>query len=122
LTNTHYESSYGDRSPTGTYSAHTAGASAHFRFYGRSIAWIAPRDVDRGKADVYLDGVYAARVDLYAPEYQAQQEVFTQHGLSEATLHKLTIEVLGSKRASARGRGWISMPSWCTARGWGPRP
>ena len=42
-----------------------AGASMTFAFSGRSVALVAPKGPSRGKAKVYVDGVYDSTIDLY---------------------------------------------------------
>ena len=49
----------------------TAGARATISVTGRSVVWIARKGPDRGRAQVYVNGVLkGATVDLYASTYQ----------------------------------------------------
>jgi hypothetical protein len=50
----------------------TPGASATVYFRGTRLDWIAVRDLTLGVADVYLDGVKTATIDLAAPESSYQ--------------------------------------------------
>jgi hypothetical protein len=86
---------------TATYSA-TAGAQAQFNFTGTEVTWIGFRAPYAGVADVWLDGVLAASVDLYAPAEQVRAPVFTATNLS-AGPHTLRIDVTGQKNAAAGG-------------------
>jgi len=45
-------------------SSKTAGASASYTFTGRSIAFVTTKSALRGKAKVYVNGVYQTTVDL----------------------------------------------------------
>jgi len=80
--------------------ASTSKAIATLTFTGSSVAWVAPRSATRGKADVYVDGVLATTVDLYAATAQARMIVFSQSGAT-ATSHTLQIRV---KATSGRPR------------------
>ncbi|MEJ7653803.1 MAG: hypothetical protein WKH64_10935 [Chloroflexia bacterium] len=74
--------------------ASTAGAKATLTFTGRSVAWVATRDFNRGKARVYVDGVLLANVDLGAA-LQARRVVFakTWSGVGQ---HKIEVVVEGT--------------------------
>ncbi len=54
----------------------TSGASASYTFAGMSVSWVSYRGPNRGKAAVYLDGVYKATVDLYSAAYHSKQVVY----------------------------------------------
>jgi hypothetical protein len=45
----------------------TAGASAAITFSGRAAAWVSRTGPDRGRAQVLVNGVVVATVDLYSP-------------------------------------------------------
>jgi hypothetical protein len=77
-----------------------AGSRADFTFTGTSVSWISLKAPWGGIADVYLDGVFAARVDLYDATEQLQVPVFTRSGLTAAA-HTLRIEVTGLKNDAA---------------------
>jgi hypothetical protein len=72
-----------------------AGAWARYRFTGRSIAWIAPVAPTRGRADVYVDGVRVARVDLWARAFGQRRVVF-QRSWTASGLHTLEIRNLAT--------------------------
>jgi CSLREA domain-containing protein len=83
-------------------SASAAGATATFTFTGTSVAWISTLSRDRGKADVYFDGVRVGTVDLYAPTTTLHAVVFAKSGLSNTT-HTLQVRVLGTKNSASSG-------------------
>jgi GH25 family lysozyme M1 (1,4-beta-N-acetylmuramidase) len=56
----------------------TAGASVSQTFSGSAIAWVAPKGPSRGSADVYVDGVYVAGVNLYASTSTPKVLVFAK--------------------------------------------
>jgi chitodextrinase len=75
-------------------------ATATLTFTGRSVAWIAKRSTTRGVADVYVDGVLAATIDLYSASSQPRMIVFTRSWGSSAA-HTLQVRV---KATSLRPR------------------
>jgi hypothetical protein len=50
-----------------TKCASASGAGAKFSFAGRNVAWVAPTGPNRGKAEVWIDGVKAATIATYTP-------------------------------------------------------
>jgi Transglycosylase-like domain len=83
--------------------AKRAGQTATFRFTGSQVAWNGPKGPTRGKAKVYLDGMYLKTVDLYAPRFDARNRIFTR-SFADSGAHTLTIKVLGT-----RGRPVVSI-------------
>jgi hypothetical protein len=96
----------------------SAGARATFQFSGTAVTWVGFRAPWAGIADVYVDGVFASRIDLYlgagrdpaAPrcaqpppscvDEEVQAPVFTRSGLSPGN-HTLMIEVTGQQNPMA---------------------
>jgi len=78
----------------------TAGDHADFTFTGTAVSWISFRGPLSGIAEVWLDGVFMNRLDLYAPTETVRAPVFTATGLASGT-HTLRINVTGAKNASA---------------------
>lgn len=72
-----------------------AGSTASFTFTGRSIAWVGLKGVGRGKAAVYVNGVYKATVDLYSATTKKQLIVWSANYGASAT-RTVTIKVLGT--------------------------
>jgi manganese oxidase len=81
--------------------ASAAGRKATFTFSGSHVAWVAHKAAARGIAEVWVDGVKAATVDLYSATMQPRRVVFSKGGLSAAGSHALEVRVLGTKNASA---------------------
>jgi hypothetical protein len=75
--------------------AKTRGATATFRFVGRQVAWNAPTGPTRGKARVYIDGLYAKTVDLYARRFDPHSRVYTK-AFAQSGAHAITIKVVGT--------------------------
>ncbi|MDQ6793623.1 MAG: transglycosylase family protein [Chloroflexota bacterium] len=71
-----------------------AGATATFRFVGKSVTWIGPVGPTRGKARVLVDGVVVGTVDLNRSTFLARRDLFSARW-SKGAVHTLTIEVLG---------------------------
>lgn len=78
------------------------GAKATFTFTGRDVAWVATKGPDRGKAEVWVDGVKAKSVDLYASTQDPRKTVFSQHW-ADAGEHTVEVRVLGTRNASSTG-------------------
>jgi subtilisin family serine protease len=77
------------------------GASATYSFNGRSVAWLAVKAPDRGKASVAIDGVTVATVDLRASTKQTRVTVFARSWADVGT-HSVKITVLGAPAAHPR--------------------
>ncbi|HJS37877.1 MAG TPA: Ig-like domain-containing protein [Burkholderiales bacterium] len=77
-----------------------AGARATLSFRGTSAAWRGYRGPDAGIARVYVDGAFAAEVDLYAPTHFVQDAVYAAGGLADGA-HTLTVEATGLRHPSA---------------------
>ena len=71
-------------------------------FRAAGVSLVAPKDKSSGKADVYLDGVKKARVDLYSKKSRRKQVVFTATGLTDAE-HTLKVVRTGKKAKKSRG-------------------
>lgn len=68
---------------------------AVFTFRGTQVTWIGLKSPGAGVARVYLDGVFMAEVDTFAPVEETQAPVFTSNVLA-AGIHTLAIEVTGT--------------------------
>lgn len=96
---------YGNSSATGG-GLHYAGAprgTAELRFYGNSVSWIGERAPFGGVANVYLDGIFQTDVDLYAPEIEWREILFSATGL-EPGPHTISIEVNGDSNPASSGK------------------
>jgi len=91
----------------------TAGAGAQFAFTGTSVSWIGPRGPWLGMADVFVDGGFAARVDLYSPNDVVQATVFSTGGLPDGP-HTLRIDVAGEKNPAATS-AWVIVDAFDVA-------
>ncbi len=72
-----------------------AGRNVRFTFTGRAVAWITLKSPARGKAAIYLDGVYQTTVDLYASATQAQRVGWATTWSTSAT-RTMEVRVLGT--------------------------
>ena len=75
--------------------ATSKGASATLTFTGRRVAWNGPTGPTRGKAKVYVDGVYVRTVDLRRSSFDARATLFRTSWSKSAT-HTLKILVVGT--------------------------
>ena len=76
------------------------GAAATVTFTGRSVSWIGPLGPTRGRAQILVDGVAVASVDLRRSSFRARATLFHK-GWAVAGQHTLTIKVIGSGRPVA---------------------
>jgi hypothetical protein len=76
-------------------SASRAGARATIAVTGRSVEWVARKGPTRGRAQVYVNGVLVATVDLYASTYQNQRVAWAANWSTSAT-RTISIRVLGT--------------------------
>ena len=81
------------------------GSRATFIFTGTAVKWIGYNDAWSGIANVYIDGMLQGQVDTYSASGQAKVVNYTITGLTAGT-HTITIEVTGTKGASAQS-AWI---------------
>ncbi len=72
-----------------------AGATAKVKFTGRRFAWIGLKAANRGKAQVFVNGVLTATVDLYNATQQGQRVVWGGTWATAAA-RTITIKVLGT--------------------------
>jgi len=75
--------------------ASATNAWAKLSFTGRGVGWVAPVATNRGKAYVYVDGVYVQTLDLYAATTTARKVVFSRSWPSSAA-HTITVQVVGT--------------------------
>ena len=75
-------------------------ARANVSFTGTGVSWIGFRGPQAGIANVYLDGVQVATVDLYNPVEQVKSLVYSVSGLNPGS-HTLIIEATGSWNPSS---------------------
>ncbi|MEV0152428.1 N-acetylmuramoyl-L-alanine amidase [Micromonospora sp. NPDC050686] len=73
----------------------TKGSSLKWTFTGRSVALVAARSPQSGQADIYLDGVKAGTVDLYAANTPYRQAVWTKSWTASGS-HTIEVVVVGT--------------------------
>jgi hypothetical protein len=89
---TGYSSSYWGGS---TRYSTAAGASTTYKFTGSAAAWVAYKGPTRGSAQVWVDGVLRATVNLYATTSTARAQVFAVTWSTNGT-HTIRIVNLGT--------------------------
>lgn len=72
-----------------------SGATASLTFTGRSFGWVTTYGPDRGKAEIYVNGVLTATVDLYSPTVINKRVVWAGNWATSAT-RTVTIKVLAT--------------------------
>ena len=75
--------------------ATAAGAKVQFTFTGRKVAWVSTQAPTRGIANVYVDGVRVARIDLYRASQRSRMVVWSESWSGRAT-HTVMIRVRGT--------------------------
>jgi len=64
-------------------------------FSGRSLGWIAERGPGHGRAEVYIDGLKVATIDLEAVNLQPRRVVFSR-SWPTSTARTVELHVLGT--------------------------
>jgi hypothetical protein len=82
--------------------ASAAGARATLTFSGSSVAFVTTRGPDRGKAEIWLDGVKIKTIDLYAASQGTRRIVYVRNNLAVGE-HTLQIRVVGAKSGASSG-------------------
>lgn len=77
-------------------SATASGARATFRFTGKNVSWLSAIGPTRGYANVYVDGLLVARVNLHAATNAARRIVWSR-GWATNGPHVITIRVAGTR-------------------------
>ena len=78
----------------------TAGRTATMRFVGSSVAWVATKAKDRGKAEVWLDGRRVATLSLYSSSTRYRQVAWAA-SVAPTGSHTVVIKVLGTHQSAA---------------------
>ena len=82
----------------------TAGATSTYTFTGRSIAWVAVRANNRGRAEVFIDGVSAGIIDLFQTSTTPSvRRLMFQRSFATSGTHTIQIRVLGTKAGGSLG-------------------
>jgi hypothetical protein len=76
-------------------SSSTAGSTVSYTFPGRSIAWVGVKAPTRGKAQIYINGVLRATVDLWLSTVHKRHVIWQTTYAGSAT-RTITIKVLGT--------------------------
>jgi hypothetical protein len=72
-----------------------AGGSARYTFTGTSIGWVTTLGPTRGKARIYVNGVYKATVDLHASKWTSKM-LACQYRFATSATRTVTIVVVGT--------------------------
>ncbi|MDQ0876776.1 outer membrane protein assembly factor BamB [Paenibacillus sp. V4I3] len=78
-------------------------SNVQYTFNGTSISWYGVMDSDHGKADVYIDDVFDATVDLYQTTRAQQTLCYTKSGLTYGS-HTIKIVKRSDTNPSAVGQ------------------
>jgi hypothetical protein len=70
------------------------GATATYKFSGRSVAWVAPVGMNRGSAWVSIDGKFVTTISLQGPAANRQIAFATRFG--SVGTHTITVRVVGT--------------------------
>jgi subtilisin len=72
-----------------------AGATATMTFKGREVALLSTLAPDRGRASIFIDGRYAATIDLRSSSRHARRVVYSRAWLDPGT-HTIQLKVAGT--------------------------
>jgi hypothetical protein len=75
--------------------ATSSGATVTYTFSGRAIAFLSTKGPSRGKAEVWVDGVKKATIDLYASSTKYRQVAY-QTSWESVGNHVIMVKVLGT--------------------------
>jgi len=81
--------------------ADTPGDEASIAFEGKSLLYVFTKAPNRGMADLLIDGVVKATIDLYSPNIEWHSRY--QACCLAPGRHTATVRVLGKKRPEATG-------------------
>jgi subtilisin family serine protease len=87
----------------GITSSSQTGATARYRFTGRTVAVVAPTSPSRGRATIYIDGVYKATIELRTSSTIARRVVYVGNWSAVGT-HTIEVRVSGTS-----GRPTVSL-------------
>ncbi len=90
-----YSSYYASYSGGYVHYATRSGASASYTFSGHAIAFVTTKASNRGRAWIYVDGVYVGAVDTYSATVACRQIVWTRTWSSSGS-HTIRIVVAGT--------------------------
>jgi hypothetical protein len=101
-TSVSYSSGWGKWSSSVNYGGSTRynnlkGSWAKFSFSGSAVYLISPKTPNLGKADIYLDGIYQATIDLYSSSNKYRQVVYSKSLASGS--HALKVVVKNQKNS-----------------------
>ncbi|HLK67715.1 MAG TPA: glycosyltransferase family 39 protein [Bryobacteraceae bacterium] len=77
------------------------GASFRFEFRGSAVTWMYTKAMNRGIAEIYIDGVRREDVDLYSPAVAWQSR--TVFGCPGPGVHTLEVHISGRHNAASSG-------------------
>ena len=84
--------------------ADAAGESSELTVTGAgSIAWVASKGNNRGKAEIWVDGAKVKTVDLYNSTSQWRKTIYAKNNMNLSRAYTLEVKVLGTKSASSSG-------------------
>ena len=72
-----------------------AGARLSMTFTGHGIAVVGPKNPHRGKARVYIDGVYIKTINMKTASWTSRQVAFTQN-FAAGGRHTISVRVVGT--------------------------
>jgi hypothetical protein len=80
-------------------------AAARFVFTGTDVAWVSTRGPNRGRANVRIDGVLVATIDLYGTTTSARRVVFVASNLApgEHVMRIIVKKTLNRHRVDIEG-------------------
>ncbi len=93
-------------SGTGRYSV-SGGSNIEYVFSGTGIKWYSVVSTNHGKADVYIDNVFDATIDLYASHWAANTIVYAKRDLPAGS-HIIKIVVRSDKNI-ASGNNFVEI-------------
>ncbi len=102
-----YTGTWAHAALSGSYGGYVKHASsntarAKLAFTAKQVQWVSTLGPNRGKAEVWVDGVKVTTVDLYSSTVKTRHAVYTRTWTASGT-HTVEVRVLGTKNASSTG-------------------
>jgi hypothetical protein len=106
---TTYSGAWTDEALTSAYGgtlryAEAAGSNSLLTTTGSDVGWVAHKGPNRGKAEVWVDGIMVTTVDLYAATEMPRKVAYSTMLASASSPHTLKVSVTGLKRTASSGK------------------
>ena len=99
----------------------SADAYSQFSFTGTRIQWLGEKDVNRGYANIYIDGAFETTVDTYNSSEVNQLVLYEKGGLSNGS-HTIKIVCSGTQKNPSSSNYYLTIDAYVYFNEGGPTP